>query len=145
MITYRRLHIKWKYVKWYQNRFQLPYNIIQKNDIDMGNCTDTRDQFEYRKTSSFWNISKDFKFFITSIKELIELSSRQVSKQASKHSIKAKQTGAKLMYNTRCYHAQRGTARSPVKCTCCSIRMNAMPPLTVQLCSRGNYARTDLW
>jgi len=40
--------------------------------------------------------------------ELVELSSRQASKQASEHSSKSKQAGAKLMYNTKRYHVQRG-------------------------------------
>jgi len=33
---------------------------------------------------------------------------RQASKQASDHSSKTKQAGAKLMYNTKCYHLRRG-------------------------------------
>jgi len=41
-------------------------------------------------------------------KQLVELSSRQVSKQESEHPSEAKQAGVKLMYNTRCYHAPRG-------------------------------------
>jgi len=31
-----------------------------------------------------------------------------MSKQTSKHPSEAKQAGAKLMYSTKCYHAQRG-------------------------------------
>ena len=33
---------------------------------------------------------------------------RQASKQASDHPSESKHAGAKLMYNTRCYHIQRG-------------------------------------
>jgi len=32
---------------------------------------------------------------------------RQARKQASYHPSEAKRAGAKLMYNTKCYHAQR--------------------------------------
>ena len=33
---------------------------------------------------------------------------RQASKKTSDHSSEAKQAGANLMHNTRCYHARRG-------------------------------------
>jgi len=48
---------------------------------------------------------------------------RQARKQASDHLSKAKQAGAKLMYNTKCYHARVVTARSIAKRTCRNMHM----------------------
>jgi len=60
---------------------------------------------------------------------------RQASKQASDHPSKAKQAGAKIMYNTRCYHARCGY-RSQHSINACVLACVWTP----YYCSRRSYA-----